>query len=177
MKSTIPCCQFPDSLINAISPFSKIIALDFYDGPTGGILQCAECQSVWKFDMLDWDNDHEIRIFRLARLPEDSLENCIRSLATADFSPPWPVWLPSRVSDEAFQEQADKKVEEILTKARPAELLLAWSGYGEKVIAARKLSPDKFDGVPDWFSRDNRNHDHDWFSLLGLKQLPIGVVK
>ena len=49
MKPFIPCCQDPHTLRNGPSPFFKIVALGFYDGPTSGVLQCQTCQAVFKF--------------------------------------------------------------------------------------------------------------------------------
>ena len=91
MDKAVPCCQKPTALTNAPSPFSKLLVLGFYDGPTSGVLQCGTCSTVYKFDMLDWDDAHEVRIFRLASLPADSLDQCVQALAEPK-PPRWPVW-------------------------------------------------------------------------------------
>lgn len=168
MNQTVPCCQNSEILTNAQSPFSKIVALGFYDGPTSGVLQCGTCSATYRFDMLDWDVDHEVRIFRLARLPEDSLVRCVNVLAQSR-QPQWPVWVPSRwdlPSDEARQE-ADRELQRILQSAEPAELVVAWAGYGEKILAARKVPAAELADVADWFAQDSTD-GRDWFSWLQL---------
>ena len=169
MDQIVACCQDPASLVGAELPFSKILALGFYDGPTSGVLQCGACSAAYKFDLLDWDEGHEVRIFRLASLPTDSLDQIVKVLAPAG-SPRWPVWVPSRwksPSEDARQE-ADRGVQRIVELAKPAELLIAWIGYGERVLAARRLPAAELANLGDWFSRDESNRGKDWFRLLGL---------
>jgi hypothetical protein len=169
MDQAKPCCQNPAILSNAPSPFSKMVVLEFYDGPTSGILQCRECAAIYKFDMLDWAQDHDVRIFRLAVLPADSLTQCVKALAQPE-PPRWPIWVPSRgnLRSEEARQMADREVQRILDKAQPAELVLAWAGYGETILAARKVPAADLAAVPDWFARDPSTEGPDWFTLLGL---------
>jgi hypothetical protein len=169
MDQAKPCCQNPASLRNAPSPFAKRVVLGFYDGPTSGILQCKECAAVYQFDMLDWDQDHDVRIFRLAALPADSLAQGVKALAQPE-PPRWPVWVPSRwnLPSEEARQMADREVERLLAQAKPPELVLAWTGYGETVLAARKVQAADLASVPDWFARDPSAEGSDWFTLLGL---------
>jgi hypothetical protein len=178
MPNTRPCCQHPETLTGVKSPFTKILALGFYDGPTSGVLQCATCSAVHKFEMLDWDDDHEIRIFRLAALPPDSLAQCVAALSRAE-TPRWPVWVPSpwRWLPEEKGPAEDQVVQQVLARAKPAELLIAWVGYGERVLAAKKLPPEKLSGVPDWFSLEDPTQVRDWFSLLGLNKRKTVTTK
>src|SRR5205823_13298738 len=50
-------------------------------------------------------------------------------------------WVPSHwdlLSEEA-RDKADRTLEKILAQARPAELIVAWRGYAERILAARKV--------------------------------------
>jgi hypothetical protein len=49
-----------------------------------------------------------------------------------------------------------------------AELIVAWTGYAEKVLAARRLPAAELANQRDWFSRENSTATRDWFGLLGL---------
>lgn len=169
MGQSVPCCRDPGTLTAVKSPFTKILALDFYDGPTGGLLQCETCGAVYRFDMLDWDDNHEIRIFRLASLPADSMEKCVRMIAGTE-TPHWPLWAPffrTSPSDE-HRKKLDDQLQAILDQAKPAELVVAWSGYGECILAAKKISARELVVAPNWFSVEDLSQMRDWFSLLGL---------
>jgi len=173
----MPCCRDPQSLTKGPSPFARILALGFYDGPTSGVLQCRACAQVYKYDMLDWDEDHNIRIFRLALLPADALDRCVKILAP-NGPPRWPVWVPMTPqppSQEAAA-YADQEVQGLLEEAQPAELVVAWSGYGERVLAAKRIPAAELVRVPDWFSADNATIPADWFSVLGLVRTHAGVL-
>jgi hypothetical protein len=178
VNQSVPCCRRPATLTNARSPFSKVLALGFYDGPTSGLLQCETCSAVYYFDMLDWDDDHEVRVFRLAPLPPNSLEECAAAFARTE-APQWPVWvLWVRTSPPAeVREAVDTEVQQILQEAGPAELLIAWTGYGERILAATKVPAEELQGVPDWFSLENSAQARDWFSVLGLVRNRNGSPK
>lgn len=172
MQQPLICCQQPQTLTHGKSPFSKIIALGFYDGPTSGILQCDTCLNNYKFEMIDWDDNQEVRIFRLASLPEDSLVRCVKALAEIE-PPRWPVWVPffrKQPSEEA-RTAADREIDHILKAAQPAEMLVAWEGYGEKILAATKVPASELNQVPDWFSLEDPSTAPDWFSLLGVPRV------
>lgn len=141
------------------SPFSKIIALGFYDGPEAGVLQCSECLTEYRFEMLDTDfnpEDLDTRIFSLAQLPSGSFDQIVEVCPKVN-PPHWPVWMPlwQFPSDDARQ-TADHRIQEVLDRAVPAELIVAWVGYGDMILAAKRL-------------RLGTQHDiYDWFSFLGL---------
>jgi hypothetical protein len=171
MTQTTLCCQDPQTLVTAGSPLGRIIALGFYDGPTAGVLECAACGTAYRFDMLDWDDDHRVRLFRLGALPPGAFDQCVEILARTD-TPRWPVWVPwarSRPPD-AGRERADQELQAILGRAQRPELLVAWSGYGENLLAARKVPPQELAAVPDWFSSPGPGGAEDWFSRLGLSR-------
>jgi hypothetical protein len=168
MKAIKPCCQNPQGLIDVDSPFSKIIALDFYDGPTAGVLQCETCQAEYKFDMLDWNEEHDLRVMRLSLLPPGSLELCVAALVADGTSPRWPVWVPTRATATELQTIADNTIQSILAKAQPAELIIAWSGYGDRILAARRVPGQELEKAKDWFSRQDSESGRDWFVELQL---------
>jgi hypothetical protein len=167
MKNSTACCQNLENLRDTASPFTKIIALDWYDGPTGGILQCQNCQAVYQFDMLDWDY-HQVRIFRLRSLPEESWTQIVALLEQAGFSPSWPVWFQRKWPSEKAREITDKKIKKILGQVKPAEVVVAWLGYGEKLLATKKIPSKDLEKEPVWFDVEDLSEVRDWFSLLGL---------
>jgi len=152
MKNSMVCCQNPESLLNTESPFTKIIALDFYDGPTGGILRCETCHRVYQFDMLDWDY-HQVRVFRLRSLPPDSWTQSLAALEQAEPSPGWPVWFPKKWPSDEAGKNTNKRVRQIFAQAKPAELAVAWLGYGERILAAKKIPSTDLESEPVWLDR------------------------
>jgi hypothetical protein len=169
MLSRTACCQDPVTLANTTSPFSRIFVLGFYDGPTSGVLQCATCLAEYKFDMLDWSDDQETRVFRLASLRAGSLAQCVDALAQAG-PPRWPVWVPARsnLRSEEAREQADRTIRDILARAEPAQLIVAWTGYGDRILTAQRLPAKELNEVPDWFSLADPALERDWFRVLRL---------
>jgi len=45
---------------------------------------------------------------------------------------------------------------------------VAWTGYGKKRLAARKMDSLDLTNVPDWFSNGDASKRQDWFDTLGL---------
>jgi len=167
MKNSTVCCQNLEALRNADTPFTKIIALDWYDGPAGGILQCESCQAVYQFDMLDWDY-RQVRVFRLRTLPGECWMQITAALEQEGKTPLWPVWFPNKWPSDDALENTNRRTKEILAQANPAELVVAWLGYGERILAAQKIPAKDLESEPVWFDVQNLSEVRDWFSLLGL---------
>ena len=69
--------------------FSRVIAVDLYDGPTAAIAECDNCAAAYGLRMEAWDDAHIQRVFRACRLPPGSFDEAIA--AFADAGPPrWP---------------------------------------------------------------------------------------
>jgi hypothetical protein len=121
--------------------------------------------------MLDWDEDHEVRIFRLAGLGDNAFEDCVQILRAAE-EPNWPLWFPfARTSpDQTVREGNRQQLDDVLAEAKPAELLVAWQGYGESILAAKQVAPRALAQAPDWFSQQG-NGTTNWFSILGLDKV------
>src|SRR6266487_451287 len=80
------------------SPFTKVLALGYYDGPTNGVLQCGDGGQVYKFDLIEgpfsteeglWD----MRVFALAPLPGSALARLAEGYSSF-WAPRWPLWVP-----------------------------------------------------------------------------------
>jgi hypothetical protein len=172
MNDTRMCCQNLAENVTFPTPFSRMIVLGFYDGPTSGLVQCGSCSASYYFDMLDWDEDHEVRIFRLAALRERSFQNCVQ-IYEAFEEPRWPIWWPfSKTSPpEAMRPEFERQLANVLVEAKPPEWLVAWQGYGEEILAAKKVSSRLIANERDWFSQDDGKPTEDWFSLLGLDKV------
>lgn len=160
----------PLALVDSYPPFSRMLVLDFYDGPTSGILECAGSAACYRFDMLDWDDEQRVRIFRLARMPAGTLDECAEAFAPEQ--PSWPVWFPWARGgpSDAERAKADRKVQEVLSRAEPPSLLVAWTGSGEHVVAARRLPPSALADAPGWLASIEADEParKNWFALLGM---------
>jgi hypothetical protein len=173
MNQFTPCCQQLEAFPGAKSPFSKIIALDFYDGPTSGITQCEICSSVYRFVMLDWDDDQEVRIFSLVPLPSQSWIQ-VANLLSKHETPNWPMWFPRwEIPSEAVRNSVDDETDKILESAAMPEFAVAWDRYGSKVLAAKRLKKEDLKFIKDWFSLEPSDCVRDWFSFLGLEKYEV----
>jgi hypothetical protein len=96
MTDWAPCCSELTRLRTKQSPFARIIALDWYDGPRAGLLQCGECFREFRFEVLDeliGEEEQDIRVYSLAPLGSGSLTRLSDALAQYE-SPRSPVWVP-----------------------------------------------------------------------------------
>src|SRR4051812_4103582 len=75
------------------SPFSRLLALGYYDGPTDGFLLDERGGQAFHFEMLDSDEEDNLRIYRLAPVPAEAVRALIEALTR--FEPPRvPSWVP-----------------------------------------------------------------------------------
>ena len=138
------------------SPFSRVVALGYYDGPTNGLLECGAGGQVFKFDLLDEQANPEgleVRVFGLALLSPSALTQLAQAYARF-FTPRWPVWVPVwQFPRREDQEAMERLTDQVLQQAGPVQWVVATAGdlLGE-VIAARRVTPEEASRVSDWFS-------------------------
>jgi hypothetical protein len=140
---------------NYRSPFTKVLALGYYDGPTNGLLQAGDEGPVYKFDVLDelWNpEDQDLRVFSLAPVPSNSLTE-LTSLYSQFLVPHWPLWVPLwDFPTKEIQQEMERVTEEALGRAGLIGWVIASTDLLGTVHAARAVSPEEFARITDWFS-------------------------
>lgn len=153
MLEAVVCCQqFADPGTNRSA--LAIIMLEYYDGPTAGLMKCEVCNRVYKFVMVDWDDRQEIRIHALAPISSDSFERIKQMKSEHE-----PKWWP-----------AGPEIDEILATAEDPSMVAAFSRWGDKVLAMRNLTESDLSHVQEWLSLADPASARDWFSFLGLQR-------
>jgi len=95
---------------NVSSPFCKVLATGFYDGPTEGFLAHSTRDELFLFHLLDWDDGQDVRVFGVAVVPGIFLDSAVTVLSKSK-PPTWPIWVvpaPLDESAEQFVQQARK---------------------------------------------------------------------
>ena len=146
------CCSNLATFPGAKSPFSKLVVLGYYDGPTAGLLQCEVCSTAYRFEMLDidpdWDEGLDVRIFSLSQLSPGSFEELIEICENFFGIPDWPIWVIIwNFSSEAEENQVFRKIQEIENRVINRQIIVAALDLSKEIIVAKEM---------------------DWFSLLGL---------
>ncbi len=135
--------------------FAKILALGWYDGPTEGVAQCGSCPATYRFEMLDeepdWEEGEDVRIFKLAPLPDNSLDRIVSSLCRHE-APRWPIWVPTwRFESAAEQNAADDEIGAVLATAGDPDRVVASSDGLLTLVAGKQASSAELSTVQDWF--------------------------
>jgi hypothetical protein len=177
------CMQYWTTQPRPAPPFTRILALGWYDGPTGGVAECVHCGGAYLFEMLDWDDWQDVRIFGLAPLPAGSFEALVSACPKS--SPPrWPVWSPLWVfPSEDEREEAERQVRGIEQSAGRPDLVAAWEDDQEGVLAARMLAEEDLPEVKAILARGGAANSpaggsetpRDWFAFLGLERKRGGL--
>ena len=87
------CCTAMFAGRNLPSPFGRLVALDYYDGPTSGIAQCRKCARCYSFELAAWDSGQDVRAFAFTNTPAHEFEEIIAACRPLG-EPSWPVWVP-----------------------------------------------------------------------------------
>jgi hypothetical protein len=131
------------------SPFTRVLALGYHDGPTNGLLKCGRGDQIYKFDRLDGD---DVRIFALAPLPSPALEQLAEAYARY-LTPHWPVWVPLwHFPTRADQEAMELLTDQVLQQAGPVEWVIATEDLLGESLAARSATSEEMTHVTDWFA-------------------------
>jgi hypothetical protein len=152
MTSTSACCAHLVGSGEQASPFAKVIALGYYDGPTAGIVQCHSCATAYKFDLLMWDEDQDRRIFTLTELPIHAWSSIVNILSPYT-SPTWPIWVPLwQFPTEEETTMVNKQIENILQQAKPPVCIIVCSNLLETITRAKYVTAPDLATVTDWFA-------------------------
>lgn len=85
------CCRLITGNVRDVrSPFSRLIAVGYYDGPTDGVVECGWCKATYWFEKLDWDDWQNVRVFSIAPVVCDGLDDLANISGAA--APRWPSW-------------------------------------------------------------------------------------
>ena len=160
-------CQHIEKGAEVRSTYS-IVALDYYDGPTSGVMLCHICSAEYKFMMLDWDDNQGNRVYSLEPLAPHSFQLIVDLLSKYE-QPKLPLWFPLRqYSSKRDYDLVEQRIAEIIGQAGLATAVIAMSQWGEAVLAARALSTADTKYVQSWFALAEPKASHNWFSFLGL---------
>lgn len=136
------------------SPVTRILALDYYDGPIGGVLQCGDEGLVYKFDVLFGPEQgaEAQRVFGLAPLPVTALRELAEAHARYQ-APRWPLWVPMwRFPTTGDEEAMNHLTDRVLSQAGPVRWVVASSNLMEEIRAARAVSPEELEHTADWLA-------------------------
>jgi hypothetical protein len=133
------------------SPFTKLIALGWYDGPTNGLLRAGD--RVWKFDRLDEIHNPDgldLRIFALAPLPLSAWDQLVTAVGPY-LTPEGPVSVPRwQFTTDAARQAADRATDNALSQAGPVEWIVAAENLMEELVASKQTTPHDVKNVTDW---------------------------
>jgi hypothetical protein len=153
MKNTKVYCDC-FGILQWSKPFSKILALGFYDGPTSGVAECNNCGDTYCFEMLTekFGEVQDIRIFSLSLLPRESFNEIVDAcLGTGEVQ--WPLWVPIwnfPVSD--LKNKAEQQIKKALDIANDPSFVIAFNNISENILAVRSINKYHLDEVKDWYT-------------------------
>jgi hypothetical protein len=124
-----PKSEDSPSLRHAKSPFTKVIATRYYDGPLEGFLGHRDWLQACVFRLLDWDRETDVRVYEIARVEDLAFEEVVSRLFH-DRLPTWPVWvLPSSAHG-----RGERLLDECFARARPVATVTTGDLFGDIAI-------------------------------------------
>lgn len=101
-------------VVSSGEPFEKLLAVEYYDGPTAGIAFDSVGASVY-FKLVAWDEDQWKRIFAVTEIERElalQVWTCFENVET----PRVPIWVPNRSTNVKAEEVVDR----MLLRVAPA---------------------------------------------------------
>jgi hypothetical protein len=131
------CCADLLDRRDLISPFSKIIALGYYDGPTRGVTLCSICSSGYKYDMVAWDERQDVRVYVLAPISKEVFDEIANVLFESD-PPKWPVWVPKwEFTSREKEASTNDKIEGLLRSAGKGKYVLSTEDISRTILTVK----------------------------------------
>lgn len=171
-EPSMPCLDAALSNRSLTSPFERIIAIDYYDGPVRGFAFCRGSLDGYLFRMEAWDDHQSERIFSLAPLDhrDGSALLELASHIEAARRPVWAVDYTSRPEMRPMHEAivvATKRASEIEWILRTPDLLGSYSGLAK---ISGTVKREEFRRLSTRAQPDEEVSDgsfSEWMKLLG----------
>jgi hypothetical protein len=152
------CCLALKEAKSVPSPFSRIIAFGYYDGPFEGVLVCEECAEEYVFRTAAWKHDEDIRIYELQRVARGAFD-AVLAVCSALGTPTWPVWVPRwEFPTHAQQGEADRQLGSLLTAVSNQRLFVASEELERLIRAAAERVGESVEASLD-----------EWLALMDLR--------
>ena len=141
-------CNGPSSFAKPARPWGEpfVVATGYFDDETNGFLQCGICGQAYRFDLLHWDEQQDLRIFSLVRLPTGVFETLMDVLTKAYGQPNRKYWVPATANPSLANEvriAVDQSVTDAAAPDAAAESVLL-TEHIERDILALKVLPAEF---------------------------------
>ena len=110
---------------NSNLTITRLIALDYYDGPTSGLVSLSgnDWNRPFYFELISWDEGRSRRVFALAELPNDTILDDLTNALGPSSHPRRPIWFPSWT----FETEAEKTAAERIVEQAKSERSRAMS--------------------------------------------------
>ena len=156
------------NLKEGASPFNRILCLGYYDGPTSGLVRCAQFPNAYRFQLVAWDSDFENRIYSLAEIDLAVFDSVVQMLTRLE-QPHWPFWIPRwQFGSSAEESHMSSQIDQALERSRAANLLIATDHLDRSILACRTLEAAARDHLPkEGASPDPENWEF-WHDYIGL---------
>jgi hypothetical protein len=163
------CCHIVHRSKDVQPTLRQMVVWDWYDGPVTGLLVCEMCHAEFYFFMVDWSDDHAIRIFALQRLESGAIATLV---GLVDEEPQWPIWMPQKLkfpteSDRSWIDQLDLLV---LRNRQASSEVLAWDNAKHEPIVMAEIGEDKLWFMEQLLESESMTSPFDWFGYLRLKR-------
>jgi hypothetical protein len=160
------CCLSVSGRRDLPSPFQRLIALGYYDGPTSGLAECARCRKSYRLELVAWDTSQDVRVFATATFEMERFERVIRACARQE-EPNWPVWVPNL---SLLPLEARAELDGLLSEEPEFEWLLASRHLEDSILAADIVPPSSRAKLLVQVASRRFDEGAEWFRLL---QIPM----
>ena len=153
-------CQFLAASAGASDLFRPGLCFDWYDGPQSGLVACNCCRRAFYFELLDWEDPYEKRVFGYYKRDSERVEHLVEDLAAGE-DVPEPFWLPQDDTGLIRVEDWSPTPDELPL------LVLATSRYMTDVLGVYRVdSSDRASEFIPWSRKPDDAAEGEWLRRL-----------
>jgi hypothetical protein len=138
-------------------PFLMVDETDYYDGPVMGIIKCPHCLRMFRFDMIDWSKNHDIRIFSLSVLA---------SRYVTEYEHKIELFAKNSSLQQSNSEEQYQLLNNILDNAEPPSLIIVWDIANDLLLAMKGVNEEIRPYIHPLLSNKLDDLSIDWFEYL-----------
>jgi hypothetical protein len=156
--------------MNKNDNIEKMLIINWYDGPSDGILKVNELGGWFYFKLIDWDSSKFLRIFSMESINKEKAIQIINYYKSYE-KPRWPSWVLqlTNVKEETLNGLL-KKGYDILKLKNITEFIVLFDNKIDCIISYKNFKEKPLKDISYWFEHEGHKLQQDWFKLFNIER-------
>jgi hypothetical protein len=159
---------FSSDLVRSFAGPRRLISLDYYDGTTSGLIRLDEAATDYRYDLVAWDSNQDIRVFCLSSLAPFAFDKAVEVISILG-KPSWPCWYPLwKFTSQQEREATERRLNAIVgDQSGPYAVAVLCADLCGEITRAMTLSGESYQMAEEFRHTRAKQPFEKWLIYFG----------